>query len=184
MASARETVRFFTMSRKFPKLIGRMYDGSKIWGGPYTTLQFTVMGIVAVLGFASKALWSTGLGLVDLLICLVVAWLIGFLAGMLPVGARSPAVLGIGLLNRITSPTAGRWDGAARPKVKPTTVESVQIGEPATTAELPVAGTEPEAAVSVPVPVSVPEERYVPAPTIPTIPATGLERLLAQTGSK
>ena len=181
MAPARETVRFFTMSRKFPKLIGRMYDGSKIWGGPYTTVQFTVMGIIAVAGFASKGLWSTGFGLIDLVLCVIAAWLVGFLAGMLPIGARSPAILGLGLLNRLMSPAAGTWDGSPRPAVRPKIVAAACLGEQIPAPELPMRATDREASVPQPDPVPVPEERYVPEPPGP---ATGLERLLAQTGSK
>ncbi|WP_144662898.1 hypothetical protein [Paenarthrobacter nicotinovorans] len=177
MASARETVRFFTMSRKFPKLIGRMYDGSKIWGGPYTTVQFTVMGIVAVAGFSSKSLWSTGFGLIDLALSVIVAWLVGFLAGMLPIGARSPAILGLGLLNRLMAPAAGTWDGSARRPVKPRIVAGAGFGVP----ERQEPATNPEVPVPRPDHASLSEERYVPEPAGP---ATGLERLLAQTGSK
>ncbi len=34
-----ETARFYTKSRRFPKMIGRMTDGSRIPGGPYTLTQ-------------------------------------------------------------------------------------------------------------------------------------------------
>ena len=44
----REVARFYTRSRRFPKFIGRLHDGTKIPGGPYTLTQGVVLAIVLV----------------------------------------------------------------------------------------------------------------------------------------
>jgi len=61
-----EVARFYTRSRKFPRLIGRLHDGTKIPGGPYTVTQAIVAAVVLALGLVTRGLWGTGTILVDI----------------------------------------------------------------------------------------------------------------------
>ena len=47
-----EVARFYTRSRKFPRLIGRLHDGTKIPGGPYTVTQAIVAAYQGAAGSA------------------------------------------------------------------------------------------------------------------------------------
>jgi hypothetical protein len=181
MASAKEVVRFYTISRKFPRMIGRLHDGTKLWGGPYTTTQFAVMGLVGAAAFSTKSVWGTGMGIVDVILTVVIAWLVGFLAGMLPIGARNPLILGIGLMNRVASSSAGKWDGDRRPSVRPHVVMGSRAvknsGAPPGIRQAPEAVMPSE-------PASQPHHPVISAqPTPAGTAVTAIERLLAQTGS-
>ena len=38
--------KFFTRAMKIPLMVGRLIDGTRLWGGPYTVPQI-VVGVVA-----------------------------------------------------------------------------------------------------------------------------------------
>ena len=53
-------MKWYTRARKFPQLIGRTPDGTRIPGGPYTYLQVAAgVGMAAVLA-ATTGLWARG----------------------------------------------------------------------------------------------------------------------------
>ena len=62
----REVARFYTRSRRFPKFIGRLHDGTKIPGGPYTLTQGVVLAIVLVVALMTQSVWGTGSPIVDI----------------------------------------------------------------------------------------------------------------------
>jgi len=53
-----ERVKWFTLARKFPQLIGRTPDGARIPGGPYTITQAIGGLVVLVVGYYSMGLWA------------------------------------------------------------------------------------------------------------------------------
>ena len=55
---AGEVVKWYTRARKFPTLIGKTPDGTRLPGGPYTITQVLVGGALAVL-LASPPWWWT-----------------------------------------------------------------------------------------------------------------------------
>ena len=53
-----EVVRWYTRARRFPKLIGKTPGGEKIWGGPYTLMQFIVGASVFFISVKTRDLWG------------------------------------------------------------------------------------------------------------------------------
>lgn len=85
-----EIARFYTRSRRFPKMIGRMNDGSRIPGGPYTLTQVGVGGAVLLVMLVTRGLlWSTGEILLDLLVTAGVAFAATWLVGRIPMTRRN-----------------------------------------------------------------------------------------------
>jgi hypothetical protein len=81
--------RFYTSARKFKRRLGALPDGSKIWGGPYTYTQFTVMGVVAVLGWLTREIIGSSNAVTDTVLIILVAYGAGLVAGKAPEGKRS-----------------------------------------------------------------------------------------------
>ena len=187
-----EVARFYTRSRKFPRLIGRLHDGTKIPGGPYTVTQGIVAAVLLALGLVTRGLWGTGTILVDIPIVLLVAWGGGWGAGRLPAPRRNVASIVLGAFGAVFSPAAGKYQEQTV-KLRPphfaggTTTISVAAA-PVTT---PTTTVTSEPAVPT---VAIATVEETPAPTAELVPAgatsartpvTGVERLLAQArGSK
>ena len=112
-ATAVEKVKWYTLARRFPQLIGRTPDGARIPGGPYTVTQAVGgMGILAV-GYYSMGLWASfgTFGNFAALILVTGAAIIGL--GRIPLGARNPVSIGIGAARAASAPRAGRLRGKA-----------------------------------------------------------------------
>lgn len=185
-----EVARFYTRSRKFPRLIGRLHDGTKIPGGPYTVTQAIVAAVLLALGLVTRGLWGTGTILVDIPIVLLVAWGGAWGAGRLPATRRNIGSILIGAVGAMFRPAAGKYRE-----------QTVKLGPPHFAGGTAVIGgvttpttTQPKPAVPAPAPVPAPpaiEEipaqaaELVPAGATARTPVTGVERLLAQArGSK
>lgn len=187
-----EVARFYTRSRKFPRLIGRLHDGTKIPGGPYTVTQAIVAAVVLALGLVTRGLWGTGTILVDIPIVLLVAWGGAWGAGRLPATRRNIGSILLGAVGAMFRPAAGKYRE-----------QTVKLSPPHFAGGTAVIGgaktpttTQPQPAIPAPAPVAVTaaaEETRTPAATelVPVgatparTPVTGVERLLAQArGSK
>ena len=187
-----EVARFYTRSRKFPRLIGRLHDGTKIPGGPYTVTQAIVAAVVLALGLVTRGLWGTGTILVDIPIVLLVAWGGAWGAGRLPATRRNIGSILLGAVGAMFRPAAGKYRE-----------QTVKLSPPHFAGGTAVIGgaknpttTQPKPAVPAPAPVAAiaaAEETRTPAATelVPVgatparTPVTGVERLLAQArGSK
>lgn len=93
--------KFFTRSRKIPVLIGRLMDGSKIWGGPYTILQVAIGAVTIFLMWQTNNQGWWGLGiLIDMPLCLGVGWAAAWASGRIPSTRRN-------LFNAAVSTSAG-----------------------------------------------------------------------------
>lgn len=188
-----EVARFYTRSRKFPRLIGRLHDGTKIPGGPYTVTQAIVAAVLLALGLVTRGLWGTGTILVDIPIVLLVAWGGAWGAGRLPATRRNVGSILLGAVGAMFRPAAGKYRE-----------QTVKLSPPHFAGGTVVIGgtttpttTQPKPAVPAPAPVAAPaaiEETSAPAAAelVPAgaaaparTPVTGVERLLAQArGSK
>lgn len=187
-----EVARFYTRSRKFPRLIGRLHDGTKIPGGPYTVTQAIVAAVVLALGLVTRGLWGTGTILVDIPIVLLVAWGGAWGAGRLPATRRNIGSILLGAVGAMFRPAAGKYRE-----------QTVKLSPPHFAGGTAVIGgaktpttTQPKRAIPAPTPVAATaaaEETRTPSATelvpVGTAPArtpvTGVERLLAQArGSK
>ncbi|WP_455117262.1 hypothetical protein [Rothia mucilaginosa] len=89
--------KFFTRAMKIPLMVGRLIDGTRLWGGPYTLPQI-VAGFIALLVLWQAFAWffSTGFILTDAAMVILGAWGVAFLVGRLPESRRN-------LFNMMTS---------------------------------------------------------------------------------
>ena len=67
--------KFYTRGLKIPTLVGRLTDGTRIWGGPYTIPQL-VVGVIAlmILWQVVSRFLSTGFIITDAALILAGAW--------------------------------------------------------------------------------------------------------------
>lgn len=82
--------KFFTRAMKIPLMVGRLIDGTRLWGGPYTVPQI-VAGFIALLVLWQAFAWffSTGLIFTDAILVGFGAWGVAFLVGRLPDSRRN-----------------------------------------------------------------------------------------------
>ena len=106
-----ETVKWYTSARKFPRLIGRMYSGERIWGGPYTLPQVIAAVAVVVVGWQTMPLWARYGLLGNAFVLLVAVGVVVFLVGRLPPGARNPLWVLLGVARAVAAPRSGRLAG-------------------------------------------------------------------------
>lgn len=106
-----ETARFYTRSRRYPRMIGRLPEGTRLWGGPYTFTQIGLGVLVTCLAAASRELWSTGSVLTDFSITLGAGWAAAFLGRYAPIGSIHPLVAANAALRCIMAPRGGRYRG-------------------------------------------------------------------------
>lgn len=111
--NAPDAVRWFTRARRFPQLIGRLPDGTKIPGGPYTVTQSLSAAGLLIVGLNTTGIWARfGLLGNTLVLACVTASLV-WLLGRIPVGARSPLSVATGLVHAVRAPSTGRMGGRA-----------------------------------------------------------------------
>lgn len=167
-------LKWYTRARKFPQLIGRTPDGTRIPGGPYTYTQVAAGVVTAIVLAQTTWLWAHG-GLMlnaTIFIGSVVGAVIA--SGKLPPGMRNPLVLASGALNLLSS--GYRLDGGAvrSPKPNPSTspgpVTLFENLQPPTT-QAAIQQTEEEE-------VSL-HDLFEPGPSLQPLPAlTNVQRLL------
>ena len=163
-------LKWYTRARKFPQLIGRTPDGTRIPGGPYTYTQVAAGVVTAVVLAQTTWLWAHG-GLI-LNATIFIGATIGavFAAGKLTPGMRNPIVLASGALNLMSS--GYRLDGTAIRNPKPNTATAagpVTVFIPAPPLAPITAPVEP---VAVPAPIPVlpaTEPRPVPGPALSSV---------------
>lgn len=203
-----ERVRWYTLARKFPQLIGRTPDGARIPGGPYTVTQAVGGMAVLAVGYYSMGIWARfgTLGNYATLLAVTVATIVGL--GRIPLGARNPVSIAVGAARAAGAPRSGRLRGRAVRIRAPHQVRSRVVlcrllTEPgATTATAPEVHAEvpalaPEAAAPPSLAVKVPEPATAPAPSASPPPArprrrpasspsprqlTGVQALMATVG--
>lgn len=183
-----EVARFYTRSRKFPRLIGRLHDGTKIPGGPYTVTQGIVAVVLLALGLVTRGLWGTGTILVDIPIVLLVAWGGAWGAGRLPATRRNVASILLGALGAVFSPAAGKYQEQTvrlRPPHFASGTTTISGATATSTTTRPQTTGTPAPVVPAPTIAAVEETpaaaaELVSAGTAPRTPVTGVERLLAQ----
>lgn len=204
-----EIARFYTKSRKFPRLIGRFHDGTRIPGGPYTFTQgFIAIAVLIAAVMTRDTLWSVGFMLGDIVVALGAAWGGAYLGRYIPISDRNPIVTLPSAAASFTRPGSGRYRGEQTQLPKPhrlkpssiwvfdstnpfagelLTVKSTRLTAPCVGA----GGTQTEQ-------VSLPSAEQpiqtdlgassdpvpVPDPAPVSAPVSGVERLLAQARAK
>ncbi|MBB1033316.1 hypothetical protein G6031_02795 [Dietzia sp. CQ4] len=177
--STQDIAKVYTATRRFPQLIGRTSDGSRIWGGPYTYTQIFGGGAALFVLWKSMALWSIGGGLMDWAVVLTLTAGVVVGLGKLPLGGRNPLSMLQGVGNAVAA-TAPREVGGVT--IRPRKPQAVYSPVRILTALSPEPAAEPAradtavAAVSTadPVPVaasSTPESRPRRRPAPAAVPA-------------
>jgi hypothetical protein len=115
-----QVVKWYTRSRKFPQLIGRTHDGTRIPGGPYTPTQFIAAAIIAVIAVNTVHLWAR-FGLVTNVALLAgVGYGTVWVLGRVPLASRNPVSIGLGAARALSRPRMGTLRGrpvrARRPR--------------------------------------------------------------------
>ncbi len=162
-----ERVKWFTLARKFPQLIGRTPDGARIPGGPYTITQAVGGLIVLVVGYYSMGLWANFGVLGNYTLLLVLTGAVIFGLGRIPLGARNPAAIGMGAFRAVAAPQRGRLRGRPVRIRRPRQLTQRVVICTALTPPPPVAEA---AAASVAVSVDEPAEDPVAAPERTSVP--------------
>lgn len=97
------SLKWYTRARRFPQMIGRTPDGTRIWGGPYTYTQVGVAVAVAALLSRTTWLWARGSLPFNTALFLALCVAAVILTGKLPPGLRNPVVLASGGINLLTT---------------------------------------------------------------------------------
>lgn len=179
----REVARFYTRSRRFPKFIGRLHDGTKIPGGPYTLTQGIVLAIVLIGALLTQRMWGTGSPLVDFPLAIAFSWAAAWGAGRIPATRRNMLNVLAGGLSAMTKPATGKYRGTTM-KIRPphyaggktTIADTIVDVLPRPEVAIPTPTPEAPAAVQ-----PATQQRSAPLATRPPAHAvSGVERLLQQ----
>lgn len=108
----KEVARFFTRSRRFRKFLGRLPDGTKLPGGPYTITQGLVLAVVLIIACITQGLWGTGTPFVDFPLAGAFAWAAAWGAGRIPMTRRNLFSVITGGLTAMLRTSAGSYRGA------------------------------------------------------------------------
>lgn len=111
MDGEREVVKWYTRARKFPQLIGRTHDGTRIPGGPYTYTQF-IGGFACLLVGTNTIGWWGRFGTISNIGLLgIVTYATVWLLGRAPIGARNPLSVATAYVRALTRPRIGTVRG-------------------------------------------------------------------------
>lgn len=178
-----EIARFYTRSRRFPKLIGRMTDGSRIPGGPYTMTQVLSGGIVFLVAMVTRNLWTTDAMLLDLIITAAITYAAIFVVGFLPLTRRNLVAAFMGAVSAIFRPVEGKYQGKVprlrRPHQVHGTALVLSFGAPLEEQ------TSPQPVLEEAAPAPQPSTELVSTNAAPAarVPMSAVERLLQQAKS-
>lgn len=171
-----EVVKWYTLARRFPQVIGRTSDGARIPGGPYTYTQVFVGVGLLVGGLKTTAVWAHFGTMYNGMLLLVVTATVVATLGRLPLASRNPWAMVQGAYRAVSASRSGTIGG--RP---------VAVPRPGRTSTR-VAVQTPS---SLPEPAPVVDEADEPAPADPGPPTLGAsagtslsttQRLLAAVG--
>lgn len=107
----RPAARFYTRARRFPVMIGRFADGTRLPGGPYTFPQIVSAAIALLIALMTRGVWSRGNSLVDVLIAVAVAIGVAIMVGKIPAMHRSLTSVFFGMIHAYTRPRSGNYAG-------------------------------------------------------------------------
>lgn len=177
--------KFYTRARRFPKLIGKLHDGTRIPGGPYTLTQVIIGGLFLFVAMQTRSFWTWGSLIIDLPLVLATTWGVAWLSGLIPQTNRNILSVSASGLAAFSSPLNGRFKGKPVRFKQPRRPHSrvvLDLGEYA--AEVSETTTAP--ALDIPQekpPTGVLElEETIPPSTKHPRAVSGVERLLGQVG--
>lgn len=190
-----DVAKFYTSARRFPILFGKLPNGGRVWGGPYTLVQVGVgTGAIALCWFI-RPVWSTGSIITDLVITITTGAAALWLSGKIPASRRQLGNIALDVAIGASASRTGTYQGRPVRELKPHYVGgSVLIMDTPTTAPAiaaaPVADVDvtpdptPAPATAATLPEPEPISEPLPDNVIPitrrTMPSSGLSRLLEQ----
>lgn len=110
--------RSYTRARRYPLVIGKLPNGGRIPGGPYTLTQLGVMVGAFLLLVGTRGLWAH-FGLVNLVLLVGVPYGLAWGVRHARVEGRDPARAALGLLVLYSQPRTGRLAGNPIRRVRP-----------------------------------------------------------------
>lgn len=125
--------RWYTSARRFPQLIGRTPDGSKLAGGPYTILQLVVGGVVLFVLWNTTWLWARGGLFVNIAIGGGLLFGSVWLTGRLPYNLRNPLVVVGGWVHALERATGRAADVRLPRACRPVGGQVLMLIPPTTT---------------------------------------------------
>ncbi|KQR80318.1 hypothetical protein ASF98_18665 [Arthrobacter sp. Leaf337] len=176
-----EVGRFYTRARKVKKMLGKLHDGSKIPGGPYTLTQGAAGVFAGFLALNTNGLWTTRMSIADIVLGVLAMWGVAWAVGRLPSTNRNPALVLVDASGAVFKPAMGRYRGAPleirKPGPRPascsrtawTTVRNVAKPDP-----IPPTSVEPAATTAI----------ETPKPDSLQLSGSAVQRLLAQVNTK
>ena len=199
--NAPQTARFFTGARRISIRFGKLPNGGRIPGGPYTLVQVAVGSVVLLAGWWTKPIWgpSVGTPLTQILALGVCAAAALWGSGKIPSTRRKIPDLLLDTLSAVTVPGTGRYKDQPVKLTPPryyggTVLMLAEPGELAVPAQATVqlsaiaVDTRTEPTPEIHAAAEIPELDELPANVIPLRPrtnyATGLDRLLDQARRK
>lgn len=108
-----DVARYYTRGVRFPRLVGKTDDGTRIPGGPYTITQVIGGLVVFVAGNALRPLWGGHSLVADYAVLLVATVATVFALKFVRSGGRDPFTAGLALLSVYAQPRSGRVAGRA-----------------------------------------------------------------------
>ena len=131
MTETTDVVRFYTRGRRIPLMFGRFPDGTRIWGGPYTSVQFMGAAATLLVLWLTMPLWGR-FGAIDFGVLLGVPFAVTVALRKAQLGGRSPRSVLAGLASAYVQPSNGRLRGRALPTPRHRSVRStIVLGLPA-----------------------------------------------------
>lgn len=105
--------KFYTRGLKIPTLVGRLNDGTRIWGGPYTIPQL-VVGVIAlmILWQVVSRFLSTGFIITDAALILAGAWGITIAVGKIPETRRNLFYMSASSVSAVSAAKNGTFRGS------------------------------------------------------------------------
>jgi hypothetical protein len=180
-ADVTEVGRFYTRARKVKKMLGKLHDGSKIPGGPYTLTQGAAGVVTGFLALNTNRLWTTRMSIVDIVLGVLAMWGVAWAVGRLPSTNRNPALVLVDASGAVFKPAMGSYRGETleirTPGPRPsshsrpawTTVPIVAKPDP-----IPPTSVEPAATTAI----------EAPHPDSLQLSGSAVQRLLAQVNTK
>ena len=100
-------------------MLGKLPDGTRLAGGPYTSVQALAFGATLTLLWLSMPIWNQmGLGLGNVVVLLGLPFLATMAARKVRLGGRSPRSVALGVLSGYLQPATGRLQGRTVPRLR------------------------------------------------------------------
>jgi len=182
-----ELIRYYTAARRVPLTFGRLSDGMRIPGGPYSGMQMAAGAVGLVLGpILVAALMGEMPAVVRLALSILAAWGAAYGAGYLPSTFRNPLMVFSDAVRVLAQSGAGSYKG--RRLVAPRKVRSAT---PRVSGVVPIIERTQPVVSAAPAQVVIPDVDERPRPFLQAqedehgIPVvTGLDRLRSLASEK